>query len=178
MVRMSRLPGLAVKRLFLALVWAALGTNAAYSQETPRPKKNSWVFSADRTTKPGWLYVTIKPQGDIWVISSLDRRAPAEIAKESPLEPFIVSPDFQQWSNYYTDNIGNCGSFAMRDSPLKSVCSSALNGKNRNKTGVGRLFSNASSGRYDADQVNAAINAIDPADALPLLEAIEHTGTR
>lgn len=178
MVRLSSMPRIAIARTVLTLACAALGANAAYSQDTPRAKKNSWVFAAASTPKPGWLYVTIKPQGDTWVIGSLDRRAPEDLAKDSPLEPFIVSPDLQQWSNYYTDNIGNCDSFAMRDSPSKSVCSSSLNGKNSGKTGAARLFSNASAGRYDVARVNAAIGSIDPADALPLLEAIERTNTR
>jgi hypothetical protein len=174
MVRIPKAPGIAVRRLILTAACAAFSTGVAYAQEAPPPKKNSWEFVAGATNTRGWLYVIIKPQADGWAIASLGREAPPDIAKDSPLEPFIVSPDFQQWSNYYADNIGNCDSFGVRNSPSKTVCSSALIEKPGQHSVARILLGKVSSGkRYDAGLVNASINSIDPADALLKLEAIE-----
>lgn len=168
-----------MKLLILAALLATVGTGTALAQEKALPpQKNQWVFQANnQPVPPRWLYVTIKAENGGWVIDRLERTPPENILKESSLEPFIVSPDFQRWSNYYTDRIGNCESFALQDSPFKSVCFSQFAGKNTTKALVGLLFggSGVAGQQYDAEQVNQAITRMDPEEALRELERIERS---
>lgn len=176
-MRATRFPAcrIAVGLLTAAACMATLAGTALAEEKTP-PRKNSWVFApVNKPVPPGWLFVTIQSENGHWVIASLAKTVPEKIARQSPQEPFIVSPDFQRWANYYTDNIGNCDSFAVQDSPFKNVCFSQFAGKNQSRALVGMLFGgNGVAGhRYDVDLVNAAIGDIDPEDALRRLEKIE-----
>lgn len=123
------------------------------------------------------MLVVIKPvqNENRWTLEALGQISDIKVEKASDLEPFVVSADFQNWSNYYQDNIGNCDSFNVQDSPYKSVCFSRLAGKNNTKAMIGLLFggSGQAGQRYDTELVEQAINSIDPADVASKLDEFE-----
>lgn len=157
---------------------AASSTAEPTTAATGKVKLNNWTFTSTRGRVPeGWYYVSIRRSDDKWVINSLNRTpAWGEIHRESSIEPFVVSPDLQQWTNYYHDKIGNCDSFAVQNSTEKNVCFSQF----AQQTSAGKSMLRVLMGgqglrmqEYQADLVNAAINSIDPVDAIKWLEKAE-----
>lgn len=150
---------------------------ASSATATPA-KQNSWSFTSRRGNFPdGWYFISIKNDGGKWVINSFDRSPTwGDIHRESTIEPFLVSPDFQQWINYYTDRIGNCDSFSVQNSMEKNVCFSQFARKTSPGKSMLRVMFGGVGGimyEYEPDLVNAAINSIDPAEALRWIEKVE-----
>lgn len=149
---------------------------SSMAQEEMVPR-NNWTFSANsKEVANNWLVVSIDNNNQSsWYISDIQPLANIDIPRDSSVEPFVVSPDFQKWSNYYTTNIGNCDSFGVQNSEIKNICFSRLARKKVKEAFIG-LFLGGSGEigvSYDSEMVNNAIRSIDSENAIKALEKYE-----
>lgn len=147
------------------------------AQEKLAPR-NNWTFTENyKEVTKNWLLVTIDINNNekSWDIFDIQPLSKIEIHRDSSIEPFVVSPDFQKWTNYYTNNIGNCDSFGVQNSETKNICFSKFSRKNVKKALIGVFF--GGSGEigvsYDEDMINNAIRSIDTENAIKALEKYE-----
>lgn len=146
------------------------------AQEEVVPR-NNWTFSANyKEVTNNWLLVRIDINNEkSWNIVDIQPLSKIEIQRDSSVEPFVVSPDFQKWTNYYKNNIGNCDSFGVQNSETKNICFSRFARKNVKKALIGVFL--GGSGEigvsYDEDMINNAIRSIDTENAIKALEKYE-----
>ncbi|SAK84178.1 hypothetical protein AWB79_05730 [Caballeronia hypogeia] len=169
--------------VLLATVVPSLYAFADDAASSPKPaatleKNNSWSFSSSDRAPTKFVYVVIRKNGNHWDVERVTDRRPT-LNRNDEAEPFLVSSDFQQWTNYFSDNIINCNSFEAEETSEKTVCTSAFRG-NKVAMQVFRILfgNNPNAGKtpvgYDVDKTTAAIQSIRPEQATQKLDAFEH----
>ena len=137
---------------------------------------NDWAVEiSNRPEVKSPLFVTLKQVGEHWEIDGLFT-SPPKIPRNQKLELFMVTRDFQRWSNAYVDRVINCDTFEAREADFHSVCTSALSEKqSAGSAAVGMLFGGSGSRPivYNREKVAAAIHSIRVEQATTMLTAFE-----